>query len=117
MTRVTSIRLPAALAQELRTIAITRRMSVSALIAWILDLALADGLDLSRLPDAHEPLDGKLDLRLSDEMVRRILPVCTGLRMSVSVYIRTILYGGYTGQLVIKQAGGRYTLVNNHDQN
>ncbi len=117
VTRVTSIRVPVVLAVEIRAAARSWQTSVSALLAWILNIALADRLDLSGLPDAREPLDDKLDVRLSEELVRRIEPVCKGLKIPLSVYIRTILYGGYTGQVTLKQAGGRYTLVANHEQN
>ena len=116
MTKVVSIRVPRALAEEVRVSARNRRTSVSALVTWVLNIALVDGLDLSRLPDAREPLDAKLDLRLSEELLNRLQPVCNGLKIPPSVYVRTILYGGHIGQLSMKRAGDRYKLEANHDQ-
>jgi hypothetical protein len=115
VTKVVSIRVPQPLADEVRKTAKNKRTSVSALVAWVLNISLVDGLDLSRIPDAREPLDCKLDLRLSEDLFHQLHPVCEGLRVSISVYVRTILYGGYTQRLAIKKEGGRYKLVHNHD--
>jgi hypothetical protein len=82
-----SIRVPAVLAQEVREAARKRRTSVSAFLTCILDIALLDGPDLSRLPDAREHLDDKIDLRLSEELFHQLQPVCKRLGMSVSVYV------------------------------
>jgi len=115
MTRVVSIRVPDVVAREVRIAATNSQTSVSGFVVWILNIALGDGLDVSRFPDAREQLDSKLDFRLSAEMLSRLRLVCKELRISISVYVRTILYGGYTRQLTLKQEGGRYTLVDNHD--
>jgi hypothetical protein len=92
-------------------------MSVSAFVAWVLNLALADGLDMSGFPDVPEQLDGKLDLRLSEEMLHRLRLVCKELRLSISVYIRAILYAGYTRRLRLNETGGRYKLAVNDQKN
>jgi hypothetical protein len=118
MTRVVSIRMPEVLAYEIRLEAAERKMSVSALMNWILGVALqGSGLDISALSDAKELSDSKLDFRLSDEMLSQLGPVCERLRMSHSVYIRTILNACYIGQLTLAQVGNRYTLVAKNDKN
>ena len=91
--------------------------SVSAFVAWILDIALQSGLDLSALSDVRERLDGKIDCRLPTEIFYRLRPVCRQLRLSPSVYIRALMYARLTRRLRLEQVGGRYTLVANHDQN
>jgi len=117
MEKVLSIRMTEVLARAVREEATERKMSLSACVAWIIDIALQDGLDLSPLTDVRELLDGKIDCRLPAEILSRLRPVCRRLRLSSSVYIRTLMYAGLTGRLRLKQVGGRYTLVANHDQN
>ncbi len=109
--------MPEELARAVRDDAVERRMSVSACVAWLLDIALQSRLDPSAMPDVRERLDGKIDCRLPAEILARLRPVCRRLRLSSSVYIRTLMYAGLTGRLRLKQVGGRYTLVANHDQN
>ena len=117
MKKVLSIRMTEVLARAVREEAAERKMSLSACVAWIIDIALQDGLDLSPLTDVRELLDGKIDCRLPAEILSRLRPVCRRLRLFSSVYIRTLMYAGLTGRLRLKQVGGRYTLVANHDQN
>ena len=117
VTKIVSIRMPEVLAHSLRDDAAERRTSVSAFVAWILDIALQSGLDLSALSDVRERLDGKIDCRLPTEIFYRLRPVCRQLRLSPSVYIRALMYAGLTRRLRLEQVGGRYTLVANHDQN
>jgi len=117
MTKTVSIRMPAVLARAVREEAAERQMSVSACVAWIVDITLQGGLDLSALPDASELLDGKIDCRLPAEILSRLRPVCKQFKVSPSVYIRTVMYAGLTRRLRLEQVGGRYTLVANHDQN
>ncbi len=117
MTKIVSIRMPEVLARAVRDEAAERQMSVSACVAWILDIALQGGIDLSALSDARERLDGKIDCRLPAEILSRLRPVCKQFRVSPSVYIRTLMYAGLTRKLTLKEVEGRYTLVANHDQN
>jgi hypothetical protein len=116
MTKIVSIRMPEVLARAVRDDAEERQMSVSAFVAWILDIALQAALDLSALPDAQERLDGKIDCRLPAEILSRLRPVCRQFRVPSSVYIRTLMYAGHTQRLTLVQAGCGYTLVANHDQ-
>ena len=115
-TKVVSVRMPEILAREVRSSAEERHTSVTAFIEWVLTLLLQSGIGVSALPDVREPSDSKLDFRLSKEMLARVRPICKQLRVPLSVYVRTILYAGYTGKLVIKQVGSSYTLEANHDQ-
>ena len=117
MAKVVSIRMPQVLARAVRDDAAERRMSVSACVAWIVNIALQGGLDLSALPDTRERLDGKVDCRLPAEILSRLRPVCKQFRVSPSVYIRTLMYAGLTRRLRLEQVEGRYKLVANHDQN
>lgn len=116
MTKVVSVRMPEIVIQEVRSYAEKKHMSVTALIEWLLTLVLQSGVDVSALPDAKAPSNCKLDFRLSKEMLSRLRPVCKELRVSLSVYVRTILYAGYTGALFLTQVGSGYTLEANHDQ-
>jgi len=116
MTKIVSVRIPEILAREIRSSADERHTSVAAFIEWVLTLILKSGVDVSALPAAREQSNSKLDFRLSKEILARLRPICKQLRMPLSVYVRTILYGGYTGKLVIKQVGSSYTLEANHDQ-
>src|SRR5437773_4092014 len=117
MTITVSFRMPQVLVRAVRDDAAERRMSVSACVAWLLDIALQDELDLSALPDTRERLDGKVDCRLPGEILSRLRPVCKQFRVSPSVYIRTLMYAGFTRRLRLEQVKGRYKLVANHDQN
>ena len=117
MTITVSFRMPQVLVRAVRDDAAERRMSVSACVAWLLDIALQDELDLSALPDTRERLDGKVDCRLPAEILSRLRPVCKQFKVSPSVYIRSVMYAGLTRSLRLEQVGGRYTLVANHDQN
>ena len=106
VTKIVSIRMPEVLAHSLRDDAAERRTSVSAFVAWILDIALQSGLDLSALSDVRERLDGKIDCRLPTEIFYRLRPVCRQLRLSPSVYIRSLMYAGLTRRLRLEQVGG-----------
>jgi len=116
MTKVVSVRMSEMLVREVRFSAEERHTSVTAFIEWVLTLVLQSGIDVSALPDARGLLDSKLDFRLSKEMLGQLRPICKQSRVPLSVYVRTILYAGYTSKLVIKQAGSGYTLEANHDQ-
>jgi len=76
MKKVLSIRMTEVLTRALREEAAERKMSLSACVAWIIDIALQDGLDLSPLTDVRELLDGKIDCRLPAEILSRLRPVC-----------------------------------------
>jgi hypothetical protein len=117
MKKSLSIRVPEKLGLVLGQLADQRQMSLSALIEWILGLALQANIDFSSLPDTTEQLNHKLDCRLPSEMLARLRLMCRQLKVSPSVFIRTLMYGGETNRLAIKQVGSEYMLVAKHDQN
>jgi hypothetical protein len=116
MKRPVSIRMPEDLGRGLRQLAAKRQMSVSQLVAWVLGIALRSNVDFSSLPDAQGWLTAKIDCRLPNDIISQLRPVCKGLGVSPSVYIRTLMFAGQTGRLAIREFGGAYTLVANHEQ-
>jgi len=103
--------------QAVRNNAARSQMCVSEIVTQLAKHALDDQCSLSGLVDPQEALDAKLDVRLSSELLSRLRHECNRLRINVSVYIRIVLFGYYTRKLIFVQAGERYTLVANHDQN
>jgi len=91
-------------------------MLASAIIRLILEHSLCGRYEFGGLSDAQEFLDAKLDTRLADELVSRLRDRSERLQVSVSVYIRTILYAYFTKRLVFVESEGHYTLEENHDQ-
>jgi predicted DNA-binding protein len=115
MTSVISTRLPARLANMIRQHSANSRMAVANLVRVILEHSLDGQYSFAALFDVR-PLDDKLDVRLPEELVRRLRANAERLGKSVSVYTRMILYAYYTKQLVLVEIGGRYTLAENHEQ-
>jgi len=91
-------------------------MGVPVIIRLILEHALCGRYNFSGLPDAQEFLDAKLDIRLSEDLNLKLRTESERLGVSLSVYIRKILYAYYTKRLVFVEKDGRYTLEENHDQ-
>ncbi len=116
MTRVVSIRMPEVLARAVRGNATRSEMPISELVRWFLGHVLEDGCNVFELSDPTGCLDSKLDIRLSDETLSQIRSQCEGLNLSVSTYLRIVLYAYYTRRLVFAETGDRYTLVTNDDQ-
>lgn len=116
MSGVVSIRMPSGLERLIRLNAAHSHMLVSDVPRLILEHALCGQYSFSALQDVPEFLEAKLDIRLSDELISRLRTESQRLRVSVSVYIRTILYAYYTKRLVFIETGECYTLGENHDQ-
>ncbi len=116
MTKVLSIRMPSILERAIRHNADQSRMAVSDIVRVILMHAPGGQFSFSRLRDAQQFLDAKLDVRLPEELFSELRAESEQLRISVSVYSRVILYAYYTKRLVYLEMGGRYTLAENHDQ-
>jgi predicted DNA-binding protein len=115
MTSVISTRLPARLAGMIRQHSINSGRTVANLVGVILEHSLDGQYSFAALFDVR-PLDAKLDVRLPEELVRRLRTNAERLGKSVSVYTRMILYAYYTRRLVLVEIGGRYTLAENHEQ-
>jgi len=116
VTGVVSVRMPSTLERAVRVNAESSRMIVSVIVRLILEHALCGRYNFSGLPDAQEFLDAKLDIRLSNELIAKVRAESDRLRVSVSVYIRKILYAYYNKRLVFVEKDGRYTLEENYDQ-
>jgi hypothetical protein len=91
-------------------------MVVSAIACLILEHALCGQYSFSALQDINEFLDAKFDIRLPHELIPKLRSESQRLGVSVSVYIRKILYSFYTKRLVFVETDGLYTLEENHDQ-
>ena len=116
MTSVVSLRLPAALERAIRGNAANSRMRVSDIVRLVLEHSVGGQYNFSALRDVQQPLDCKLDVRLSREMVAKLRAESQRLNISISVYSRVILYAYYTKRLGFVEIGGRYTLAENHEQ-
>jgi hypothetical protein len=71
--------------------------------------------EFGQLPRTRDFLDAKLDLRLSDELIANLRSHSKHLDVSISVYVRTILYAYYSKRLVFKDRDGRYRLEKNDE--
>ncbi|MGA7560077.1 MAG: hypothetical protein WBW01_14645 [Terriglobales bacterium] len=116
MTKVVSLRLPAALERAIRQNASQSKMPASDIVRLVVMHALGGQFSFSALPDAPQSLDAKLDFRLPEDLVSRLRAESERLGISVSVYTRIILCAYYTKRLVFVEIGGRYTLAENHEQ-
>jgi len=116
MTKVLSLRLPAALASTIRMHASGMNRFPPAIVGSILEQSIGGPFSFSALPEVAQPLDGKLDVRLPAEFIARLHAEAERLGTSTSVYSRVVLYAFYAKRLVFVQIGGRYTLAENHDQ-
>lgn len=115
MSRVVSVRVPSVLERAVYANANRSKMLTSQIVGLILEHSVSGHYDFSRLTD-EEFLDAKLDVRLADELVTKLHLISKSLRVSVSVYIRTILYAYYSKRLVFVERNGHYTLEENHEQ-
>jgi len=103
------------LKQAVRLNAVRSRMTASSISGVILEHSLGAQYSSSALRDSNEFLDAKLDIRLPDDLVAKLRMEAKRIGVSVSVYIRRILYAYYAKRLVFVESEGRYTLEENHD--
>jgi hypothetical protein len=116
VTGVVSIRVTSDLEQAIYCSAARSGMTVSAVAGFIMEHSLCGEYRFSALQDISEFLDAKLDIRLSNDLIAKLRAESERLGVSVSVYIRKILYAYHTKRLVFTETAGRYTLGENHDQ-
>jgi hypothetical protein len=114
--RVVSLRLPKALDVILKQCAANSNLSVSD----GLDLLLRGSIDgserLATLQDSPQFWDTKLDVRIPLSTYGKVKSVCERFGISVSVYIRTLLYHLYdTKRVCLIESNGHYTLADRHD--
>jgi hypothetical protein len=89
MTKVISLRLPNALAAIVRQNAERSIVPVANFVGVILEHSLNGAFNLAHLPDVC-PLDGKLDIRLPEQLVLNVHEASKRIGKSVSVYSRII---------------------------
>ncbi len=115
-TRVISLRLPSATAAALKRSASDARLSVAEGLEWLVRNSLTNFVLLRELADCPEGCDSKLDARIPDAVLNSLKSASVQLGISVSVYIRKLLYHFYvTKRLRYVQTDGRYTLAYRHD--
>jgi hypothetical protein len=115
-TRVVSIRLPSAIVAALEQTAAHNRVSISGALAWLLRSSLGNSELLRGLQDCSEYCGAKLDARIPLTTFEPLRAATMQLGMSISVYIRKLLYHFYvTKRLKYIQSEGRYTLAYRHD--
>jgi hypothetical protein len=115
-TRIVSIRLPSTILAALEQTATHNRVSTSGALGWLLRTSLGNFELLRRLQDCAEHCGAKVDARIPLTTFEPLRAATTQLGISVSVYIRKLLYHFYvTKHLGYVQSNGRYTLAYRHD--
>ena len=115
-TRVVSLRLPAAMLEALARSAADAQLTVAGALEWLLRNSFGNSDLLRSLEDCPERPNVKLDARITGTTLNSLRVVTAPLRISTSVYIRTLLYHFYvTKRLKYVQSNGRYTLAGRHD--
>ena len=114
--RVVSLRLPSAVQAALARSAADAGMSVSGGLDWLLRNSFGNCQLLLPVPDCPDALDAKLDVRIPPATFEQLRRVAEALRISISVYIRKLLYHFFvTKNLRYAQSDGHYTLAGCHD--
>lgn len=114
MRVVVSIRVPSALERAISSNAIRSKMPASQIVSLILEHSLRGHYNFRELSDTQQFLDAKLDVRLADKLALELRAESQRLQVSVSVYIRTILYSYYSKRLIFVEKEGHYTLEENN---
>lgn len=115
-TRVISIRLPHSLVTALQQSVAKANVSVAQGVDWLVQNSVANSWMLRGLEDCSEWCTEKLDARVPITTFAQLRTAAAPLGISVSVYIRKLLYHFYvTKQLKYEQSNGRYTLAYRHD--
>jgi hypothetical protein len=113
---VVSLRVPSLMSAALEESAVGARMSVAEALDWLLLNSLGNFEVLRGLNDCSEPCDAKLDARVAGTTLDSLRAAAAQLRVSPSVYTRTLLYHVFiTEQLTYMNSGGHYTLACRHD--
>jgi hypothetical protein len=86
-------------------------------LEWLLAHSVGNSELLRWLEDCPDSWDAKLDARILRATYEQIGAASARLGISVSVYVRKLLYHFYvTKHLKYVGSGRRYTLANHHDQ-
>lgn len=115
-TRVISLRLPSAVDAALVRSAVKAGLSVSGGLDWLLLNSFGNCQLLRQLADCPDAWDAKLDARIPITTFEQLKSAAGQLGVSVSVYIRKLLYHFYeTKRLRYVQSDGHYTLAGRHE--
>jgi hypothetical protein len=114
--RVVSLRLPAALVEDLAQSAADAQLSVAAALEWLLRNSFGNPDLLRALEDCQERPNAKLDARITGATLDSLRVATVELRTSNPVYIRKLLYHFFvTKRLKYVRSDGHYTLAGRHD--
>ncbi len=114
--RVISLRLPSKLDSVLEQASERAKLSVSGGLDLLLRCSIANAELLAKLKDSPDLWGAKLDARIPISTYGQVKSECGRLGISVSVYIRTLLYHLYvTKRLSVIESNGHYTLAYRHD--
>ena len=115
-SHVISLRLPPVIAASLQQTATYNRVSIAEALRRLLRNSLGNFEVLRGLPDCPDRCDAKLDVRIPATTVEPLKAATTQLGVSVSAYIRKLLYHFcVTKHLKYIQSDGHYTLAYRHD--
>jgi len=109
---VISVRLPAAVSSAVRASAGNARLSVPAALDWLLRYSFGNSELLRTLVDAPEGSNSKLDARIPIQTFEQLKLSSQKLGISISVYVRTLLYHFYvTKRVHYLKSDSHYTLA------
>lgn len=109
---VISVRLSASMDTALRASARNSHLSVPAALDWLLRNSFGNFELLRTLADSSECSNSKLDARIPFQTFEQLELTCRQLGISLSVYIRKLLYHFYiTKRVQYLKSDGHYTLA------
>jgi hypothetical protein len=115
-TRTISFRVPWTAASLLEQSAARANVSVARAVDWLLRNSVSNFQLLRDLADWPDICDVKVDARIPVTTLQSSRSVSAQLGISLSVYIRTLMYHFYiTKNLRYVESDGHYTLAYRHD--
>jgi hypothetical protein len=115
-TRVISVRIPRVAVTALEQSAARANVSVARAVDWLARNSFDNSELLRELGDCPEPCNVKVDARISVATIESLRGAAVRLGISMSVYIRQLVYHFYiTKKVWYVESDGRYTLAFRHD--
>jgi hypothetical protein len=115
-SRVVSLRLPKPLSGDLERSSARANLSKGTGLDLLLRYAIANRELLRKLNDCPDLWDTKLETRIPVSTFLQLKSACKHLGISLSGYIRTLLYHFYiTKRLHFVESNGHYTLADRHE--
>ena len=115
-TRTISFRVPRSSAAALEQSAARANVSVARAVDWLIQNSISNCELLRQLPDGADICEVKLDARIPIATLESSRRVTAQLGISMSVYIRKLLYHFYiTKRLRYLERDGHYTLAYRYD--